>query len=125
MAVNIKTGSMTWPFPMGKLFPGAAYATQSVPLTANVVPCDNDGVTPDYFFNGILVQASPNNTGLIYVCNSSAAPDKVGYSNVIYMLSAGQTWMNTKEWANVRDISKIFIGADNATDFAIASILQY
>ncbi len=122
MATNVKTGSMSFPYPLGKLVPGQNWGSRSVPVTQNVIPVANDGVTPDYQFNNLTVLAGHTNTGKIYICNSAANPDKVGYSNVIYVLSAGLPWVYGKEWANNRDISKIYIGADNTVDFATASI---
>jgi hypothetical protein len=113
---------MAFPYSLGLIVPGGTFATVSVPLTQNIVPVANDGTTPDYQFNAISIQAAPANTGVIYICNSAAAPDKVGYTNVIYILAKGLVWTRQKEWANNRDISKIFLGADNGTDFAIASI---
>ncbi len=124
MSTNVKTGNMLFPFPLGKLLPGADFATLSVPLTENFTPCNSDGVTPDNQFNAITVQAGLDNTGVIYICNSAAAPDKTGYTNVIQMLTKGQTWGNDKGLACNRGVNSVFIGADNGTDFAIANIDQ-
>jgi hypothetical protein len=122
---NVKTGTMTFPASLGKLLPGADYAARSLPLTENIVPCENDGVTPDRRFNSIKVVAHPDNNGRIYICNSAAAPDTVNYTNIIDILAAGARWEMSKEWANNRDISTIFVGASNDSSFAIASIDQF
>lgn len=131
MPTLVKTGSLGWPMALGKVFPGAAFATACVPLTQNIQPCDNDGVTPDNQFNGAFIQANPGagannpNAGNIYVCTTAAAPDLVNFTNVLAVLTPGAWYPRGKEWANNRDISKLFIGADNATDFAIVSIDQF
>jgi hypothetical protein len=126
MATNVKTGAMGFPYPMGKVFPGASYATVSVPLTQNIIPTKTNGVdgteVPDYQFNGVWIQANPDNTGYIYVCSNASAPDTTNYTNVLGFLSAGQWFPRVKEWANNRDISKLYVGAANATDFAIVVI---
>lgn len=119
---NTKVGDLILPAALGKVFPAASYATLSVPLTQNIVPCKADGTTPDNQFNGIWIQAANANSGTIYVCNTAAAPDTSAYTNIIGELTAGQWFPRTKEWANNRDISKLFIGAENATDFAIVSL---
>lgn len=122
MPVNVKTTSMTFPYPLGKLSPGAAYQTKSVPLTENVMPVGPDGATPDLMVNGVHILAHPENDGNIYVCNSAAAPDKTDYSNVLAVLLPGQWYPRGKEWGNSRNLGTLFIGADNATDFAIATM---
>ena len=125
MGIRVKTGDMGWPAPLGKVSPGGGFATLSVPLTQNIQPVNNDGVTPDNQFNGIFIQADPDNTGsAIYVCSNAQAPDTVNFSNVLWKLTPGATYPRSKEWTNTRDLSKIFIGAVNATDGAIVSIDQ-
>lgn len=119
MATNVKTGSMSFPFSLGKLMPGASV---SIPLTTNFQPVKEDGSTPDTQFNAIFIQAHPDNSGYIYVCNSASAPDTTNYTNVLRVLAKGETFDLTKQWANNRDIGRIFIGAGDADDFAIASI---
>ena len=129
MATNVRTESLNFPFALGKLCPGAAFASASIPLTINYQPtkadCQKGVEVVDNQFNGIWIQAFPNNAGLIYVCNSSDAPDLVLYSNVIGIMQPGDWWPRIKEWANNRDLSKLYIGAANATDFAIALIDQF
>jgi len=112
----------SYPFSLGKIIPGATFASACVPLTQNVLPVQNDGVTPDTQFNSIVIQAHGTNTGIVYVCTSAAAPDLTNYTNVIGELTAGQTYPRSKEWANNRNISSIYIGAVNAADFVIASV---
>ena len=124
MPTNVKTSAMTWPYPLGKVYPGAAFSTASVPLTQNIQPANAD-LSPDNRFNAIWMQASPGNSGYIYICSTAAAPDKVAYSNVLGVMPAGQWFPRTKEWANNRALNTLFIGADNATDFAIVSIDQF
>jgi hypothetical protein len=113
---------MNFPTSLGLIGPGASFATLSAALTMNIQPVANDGVTPDNQFNGIWIQALKGNAADIYVCNSAAAPDVATYTNVIAILSPGEWLPRVKEWSNTRDISKLFVGALNATDFAIASI---
>lgn len=128
MATNVATSTMNYPFPMGKLMPGGA--TVSIPVTQNYQPGGhgNDGAFhKDNQFNELVIIASPDNTGngtsgYMFICNSAAAPDTVAYTNVLAWLQPGQAWAMSKEWASNRDISKVFVGALNATDFAIASI---
>lgn len=121
MPTNINVGQVGMPFALGKLMPGATYATVSIPLVTNYQPVNQDG-TADNQWNNINLQADLNNSGTIYICNSAAAPDTTAYTNVIGELTAGAWFPRNKEWANNRDISKIFIGATNATDFVIGSI---
>ncbi len=125
MATNVRTGQMSFPYSLGRIIPGAAFAGASVPLTQNVQPVNNDGVSPDVMFNSIWIQAHVGNTGTIYICGTAAAPDLVNFTNVLGELTAGQWYPRTKEWANNRSIAGLFIGAENATDFAIVSIDQF
>ena len=46
----------SYPFSLGKIIPGATFASACVPLTQNVLPVQNDGVTPDTQFNSIVIQ---------------------------------------------------------------------
>jgi hypothetical protein len=125
MSANIKIGG--YPYSLGKIIPGATFATACVPLTANIQPVNNDG-SKDHIFNGIFIRSFPGtstiagNTGAIFICNSAAAPDLVNFTNIIDILSPGDSFPRSKEWANNRDISKLFIGAENATDFALAFV---
>lgn len=121
---NVKTTDMTWPYALGAIIPGATFATASVPLTQNVTPVDVHGV-PETRFNGIWIQASPDNNGVLYICKDANPPDKVAYSNVLGWLQPGLWYPRDKEWANNRDINTLFVGADNATDFGIAVIDQF
>ena len=125
MPTKVLTTSMQMPASLGKIFPGASYATLSVPLTQNIQPTrqTHDGaIINDNQFNSIFIQAGVNNSAAIYICNSAAAPDTVAYTNIIEFLNPGLTFTRGKEWANNRDISDLFIGAQNAVDFAIANI---
>ncbi len=119
---------MTFPYPLGKVFPGASFATISVPLTQNIQPTKKDNLgneVPDNQFNGIFIRASNLNSGNMYVCNTAAAPDLTAYSNVIDELPPGAAFPRGKEWANNRDITALFIGATNATDFTIPALDQF
>ena len=122
MTTNQRTGQMHYPFPMGKISPGSAFASASVPLTQNIMPVNQDGVTPDFNFNGIWIQADMNNSDTIYICSNASAPDLVNFSNVLGELQAGAWYPRTKEWAQNRQINTLFIGAKNAVDFVICSI---
>jgi len=122
MSTPVKTGSQPYPWALGKVLPGAAYATASVPLTQNIQPVNADG-TPDKMFNGIYIQASPKNTGIcMYVCSNASPPDEVNFTNVLAFLPPGTSYPRSKDWANNRDITALYIGADNATDFVIVSV---
>jgi hypothetical protein len=121
MPTNVIPGAVGYPLSLGKVFPGASFASQSAPLTQNIQPVKMDG-SKDNNFSGVFIQAHTENSGNIYICSNSAAPDLVAYTNVLAEVMAGGTYPRGKEWANNRDISKLFIGAGNATDFAIVSI---
>jgi hypothetical protein len=114
-------GNVGYPFPLGKILPGATFATASVPLTQNIQPVDVAGL-PDNNWNGIFIQAHVLNVGPIYICSNAAGPDLVNYTNILGEVLPGGSFPRGKEWANNRDISKIFVGAGNATDFAIACL---
>lgn len=127
---NVRTETMTFPFPMGKFLPGATFATASLPFTQNTQPTKHDGQSgndvPDNQFNRIVIQAAPGNgTGIIYICSTSGGADTTAYTNIIQALSAGQIFDRGKEWANNRDISKIFIGAGDSASFAFGYIDQF
>ena len=125
MPTNVQING--YPYSLGKIQPGGTFATACVPLTQNIQPVNNDG-TKDHIFNGIFIQAfggtslQPANTGVIFVCNSAAAPDLVNFTNIIAVLQAGDQFPRSKEWANNRDINKLFIGAENGVDFALVSV---
>ena len=125
MATNVKTGDMQFPYSLGKVYPGASFATVSAALTQNIVPVNNDGVTRDRMFNGIAIQAHPDNGDDLYICNSASAPDTTNYTNILAVLSPGAWYGRGKEWANNRNISTLFVGAKNQNDFAIVSIDQF
>ncbi len=127
MPTNVVSSTLSLPASLGKVFPGASYATVSVPLTQNIQPVKNthDGTqVVDNEWNGIFITALPGNTSgaYIYICNSSSAPDLTGYTNVIGYLSPGGQFARSKEWSNTRDLSKLFVGATNATDAAFVVI---
>lgn len=122
---NVRTTSMTFPYPLGKVYPGANFAIQSVPLTQNITPVAVDNATPERNFNGIWIQASKDNTDVIYVCSTDDAPDLVNKTNILAELSAGDWYPRSKEWANNRRIDVLYIGALNALDHAIVSIDQF
>lgn len=128
MATNVKTSVMPLPYSLGLVKPGATFATVSVPLTQNIVPVEQDGTTPHRMFSGIFITAFAGagaiatNTGNIYICNTSAAPDLTNFTNVIAILQPGDIFPRYKEWSNNRDIGILFIGADNADDQALVSV---
>ena len=131
MPTSVKTSAMVFPYSLGAIRPGATFASASASLVQNIVPVNNDNVTPDYQFNGIFIQAFPGtgsvagNLKPIYVCNSAAAPDLTNFTNVIGILQPGDIWPRAKEWANNRSIRNLYIGAENATDFALVTIDQF
>jgi len=45
-----------YPFSLGKILPGATFASACAPLTQNFNPLNNDG-TKDHIFNGIFIEA--------------------------------------------------------------------
>lgn len=125
------TGTLPNPFSLGKVIPGATFATACVPLTQNLTPVMPDKVTPDRYFNEILITAFggsgptasplPSNTGFIYICSSASAPDLVNFTNVLAILAPNDTYPREGDWSNNKDIQGFFVGADNATDYAIAT----
>jgi len=135
MATDVLTSAMNFPYSLGKILPGSTYASASVPLTQNTRPVRFDPTTeanvPETMFNGIYIQAfggtgnSDGNSKAIFVCNSAAAPDTTNYTNVVGVLMPGDQFPRFKEWANNRDLSKLYIGAQNATDFALVVIDQF
>jgi hypothetical protein len=112
MPTATKTGTVPYPWPLGKIVPGATFSTIALPITTNIQPVNADG-TPDNMFNYIGIQADLSNALNIYIC-TSATPDLTNYTNVVGELSAGTWWSRGKEWANNRDISQIFIAAQNS-----------
>ncbi len=114
------------PFPLGRVLPGAAFATASAPLTQNITPVEQDGVTPRRRFNLIEIRAFINNSGPngIYICSNANPPDEVNYLNVVDVLQAGEAFPRGTGMITVEDIGNLFIGADNATDFAIVNVFD-
>lgn len=118
---NVKVSAMSFPYSLGKIFPGASYATVSVPLTQNITPTEENG-DPSYQAREILIQALPGNGGYIYICNSAAAPDLTGYTNVVGILDGGVAWSReSSPFPAIHSLSKLYVGATNATDAVIAS----
>lgn len=123
---NVEVATMPFPFSLGKVFPGAAFAAASAPLTQNSTPTEHGRAVR--MFNGIFIYSwpgnatTPSNGAPLYICNTAAAPDLVNFTNVIAVLQPGDTFPRSKEWALNRDIGTLFIGAENATDFALVSI---
>ena len=141
---NVNVASMSFPYPLGVLRPGANYASASIPLTTNVQPVKvqpvqqpvaalpmGTGLMAENKFNLLEIRAWAGdgtiaaNSGAIYLCSNASAPDTTAFTNVIDVIQPGEAWPRSKEWADTIDISTIFIGATNATDFAIANISQF
>lgn len=128
MAIKVKVASMPLPYSLGKVFPGAAFATLSVPLTQNIIPVEQDNITLVRMVNGIFIVAFQGtgavagNTFPIYICNTADPPDLVAFTNVVAILPPGYTFPRSKDWSQNRDLSTLYIGAENATDFALVSI---
>ena len=128
MSTPIKVSSMTFPASLGVAKPGSSYATVSVPITQTRLPVLDDGVTASRMFNGIFITAFPGtgsvaaNTKPIYVCTNSSAPDLTNFLNVVGILQPGDVWPRSKDWACNRDVGTLYIGAENATDFALIAI---
>lgn len=126
-----KVSSMIFPASLGPVGPGADFASLSAPITLNILPVKQDGVTPERMFNEIFITAfpgfgsTPSNTSAIFICNTSSPPDVSTFSNVIGMLNPGDQWPRKKDWANNRDIGSLFIGALNSSDFALVVIDQF
>ena len=132
MSTKVKISSMGFPFPLGKIIPGATFAAASAPLTQNYTPTDDAG-NPIRMFNGVFITAwagnaagtVASNSGPIYICSNALAPDLILFSNVIAVLYPGDSFPRSKEWSGNRDIGTLYIGAENGADFAIASIDQF
>lgn len=122
---DVQTGSMKFPYPLGKILPGANFATLSAPVTMNVNPVSVDG-SSDYLFNEILLMADEANTASIFICSNASAPDLVGFTNILAELRAGDAYpRGPHDWANRKDIRRFFVGALNATDFVFGSIDRF
>ena len=119
----VKTISMSFPYPLGKILP--AGTTASLPLTTNVTPVKEDGVTAETRFAEIVIIAAFANGGVIYICNNALAPDTTNYTNIICELAAGQSFPREGEWSNNKDIDKLFVGASDGTSFAYGYISQF
>ena len=104
------------PFPMGILKPGSSYTTASVPILTNITLSS----TQLQFVRSFLVRAATTNSGNIFVCNSVANPDTTAYLNVLDIIPPGGTSYASSGALNTIDLSQIWIGASNNSDFAIA-----
>lgn len=131
MPTAVKMTTVHFPFPLGKLIGGATWATVAIPLTQNFTPVMVDGVTPDDYFNEILVQTNPTNTGNVYVLVPTAAlpggspPDLTNYTNVAAILVAGASWPRSREsWKEQFNVTDYWLGFANATDFCIGSVTR-
>jgi len=111
------TNIISNPFPLGKISPGASFATVSTPITTNfsdlaVLFCDS-----------INIRNHPDSSGNIYVCNSAAQPDTTLFENVIDVIGPGGSYTNTSSAMNtIGSLGGIYIGADDATSYAVVSV---
>lgn len=72
----------------------------------------------------LMVKAHPNNSGVVFVLNSSAAADTVNFLNVLDILAAGQSIVFSGKYGNQIDISKVWTDGDTDGDIAIATIQE-
>lgn len=115
---------MTWyeRYETGKILPAASFATVSAPITAKFGTAGFKTLPAGTGQGGIILTASPGNAGKIYICSTAAAPDKTNYTNILSVLVAGQSWTDLNDGPTTVDLSSVFIGADNGTDFAFGYI---
>jgi hypothetical protein len=108
--------------PLGKLQPGATFASVSVPILSNLTGVNTLTLTD---VNVVAIQFDPTSAGggKIYICTSADEP-QADRSNVLHILeSPGDSWPQVGGPAiNNLDAADFYIGADNATDFAIGYI---
>ncbi len=121
MPTSIKTTQMTWPFPLGKIAPGANFNTASVDLFGNFTITDLDNFP---LMAGLIITAHPDNTEKIYICKDANPPDLVNFLNVITILAAGTIFPFSREWGNQFNLKTIYIGAGDAASFATVAITQ-
>ena len=108
--------------PFGKVLAGATFATVSVPLLSTAFLATIPGRSASDV-NIAAIQAGPTNSGKIYICNSAAAPDTTNYTNILYVIaSSGDSWPMVGRAMNDLEAGTLFIGADNATDFAFGYV---
>ena len=112
-ATNITTN----PFPLGKISPGGSYATTSVPITTNY-----SDLSTQYCYS-LSIRALPGNgTGLIYICNTSAAPDTTNYTNILDVLAAGAVSYVTSPAMDMILLGNYYIGASDGSSAAIVQV---
>lgn len=106
-------------WPLGKIQPGATYASASKSILANFTGTSEIDPAVAHV---VGIQAHPDNTGKIYVCNSASAPDTTNFLNVVAILEGGDQWPQVGRAFNDIDLRHVYVGAANANDFAIAYI---
>jgi hypothetical protein len=99
------------PFPLGKILPGGT--TASIAVTNNYT--DLSTLICDW----IQVRAHPANSGFIYLCTTAAAPDTTAFGNVLDVMGGGGSIVITSSSMNSIPLSSLFIGASDATSYAI------
>jgi hypothetical protein len=105
--------------PLGQILPGATYATVSVPVLSSALLAAHPELA-NKDVNVVSIQFDPGSTGggRIYICNSAAAPAS-NRSNVIYTIqSPGDSWPLVGHALNDVELGGLYIGADNADDYA-------
>ena len=105
--------------PLGKLNPGANYATVSIPVLSSALLTAYPALASgDVNVASIQFDPASNGGGKIYICTSAANP-AADRSNVIYILqSPGDCWPLVGHALNDVEVGELYIGADNATDYA-------
>jgi len=107
----------TNPAPLGFLEP-----TAGTPLS--VLANFTGGITGPSLFSSKSFQAHPSNSGLIYVLNSSSAADTTNGTNILAVLSAGQSITFTSQAVGLISPKNYWIDTSVTGSICIPSVLQ-
>jgi hypothetical protein len=120
--------SLYYPIPLGKLLPGASFATVSIPLYTNLPTNLADGQSSLGAYNEIVLVANSTNLLPLYVCVplvsgtyvAGAPADTTNWTNVIAIIPAGGSWSRAQNpsWSNKWFLQSYYLSAGNATDYA-------
>lgn len=117
----------TNPCPLGRIRPGATFATTAVLAIQNLITLTYIQSTPaDCRFKDLVIQANKDNLLPIYITNDASAP-AADYSNVLRRLQPGETYVapaTSTIAADPVDGLAFYVAAGNATDFAIGEVRE-
>jgi hypothetical protein len=100
------------PAPLGKLLPGANFATASIRLDSNYASAPLETTN----FRIVSIRANYDNSKPLYICTNSSQPDTANFTNVIDKIYPGESYPRSPDWGTLIDISQFYIGAENALD---------